>query len=221
MGWRNRENEIVEGRLVERPCPDCDGIERRAFGEFESFRGELASYAIGWTSGHEDPVGHMTIGIGAGNEGGASFHIEIRIVEGGDWGMGLVDRPFEDVPEGGPDLDREEALAHDTLPFIWAVADIVMVLDRRAVWMEHWLKGTGALATHGVMHGLAPITHVVRTEDEELGWELLCDTEDEPEGHAFHLFHALDHDHSLLELLDLEPGERADRDGPGEPWVRG
>jgi len=37
---------ITEGRLTERDCPDCGGLERRAFGECESERGELASYAL-------------------------------------------------------------------------------------------------------------------------------------------------------------------------------
>jgi len=71
---------VEEGRLSERSCPDCEHTERRAFGEFVSPRGDLASYAIGWTSGHEEVCGWMTIGIGAGNPGGGSFHI--RVVEG-------------------------------------------------------------------------------------------------------------------------------------------
>ena len=58
---------IQEGRLEERECPHCGGTERRAFGESESFRGELASYAFGWTSPHEHRVAYLSVGIGAGN----------------------------------------------------------------------------------------------------------------------------------------------------------
>ena len=68
------EETIQEGRLVEVPTPDATGMDRRAFGEFVSGRGEMASYAIGWTTGAEPHVAHMTIGIGAGNPGGATFH---------------------------------------------------------------------------------------------------------------------------------------------------
>ncbi len=123
--------EIEEGRLAGRDCTDCDGTQRLAFGEAVSARDELASYALGWTSRHEDRVGHLTIGIGAGNEGGGTFHAEVLVVDG-SYAMRLVDRPFEAVPQGGPDLSREQALAHEDLPFVWFVADEVMAQDRRA-----------------------------------------------------------------------------------------
>jgi hypothetical protein len=212
-----RAPTIEEGRLVERLCPDCGNLERRAFGEFESARGELASYAIGWTSGHEDAVAHMTIGIGAGNRGGGTFHIEVQHADG-SYGMRLVDRPFEDVPQGGPDLTREEGLAHVDIEFIWYVADEVMERDRRARWMRHWLLGTRAFVTGPVLNGTAPVRHVVRDEDGE--WQLLCGTVSADDGHLFHLFHALDRDEELLDVLVLEPGERADRVGPGAPWIQ-
>ena len=209
---------IEQGRLLERPCPDCGEIERRAFGEVESKRGELASYAIGWTSGHEHEVAHMTIGIGAGNPGGGSFHIDVRVRDG-EWGMTLVDRPFESVPEGGPDLSREEALAHGDLPFIWHVADNVMAKDRRAWWMDHWLSRTRSFATPPVVAGSEPVRHVVH--DDQGDWQLLCGTVDPDDGaQLFHLFHALDRDQTLLEVLDLEKGERADRSSLGGPWER-
>jgi hypothetical protein len=200
---------IEEGRLIERECPECGGIERRAFGEAESPRGELSSYAIGWTSGHEEKVGHMTVGIGVGNPGGGSFHMEVRADGEGDPGMRLVDGPFEDVPEGGPDLTREAALAHDTLPFVWWVADEVLIQDRRANWMVHWILQTGALATRPVVDGTAPIRHVVRQDDGE--WQLLCGTVEPEDPQVYHLFHALDRDPSLLEVIDLPAGRRADR----------
>jgi hypothetical protein len=208
---------IEEGRLVERVCPDCGHVERRAFGEFESLRGELASYAIGWTSEHETAVGHMTIGIGAGNPRGGTFHIEI-VAADDDYGMRLVDRPFEDVPQGGPDLTRDEGLAHEDIEFVWYVADEVMDRDRRARWMTHWLLGTPALVTEPVLNGTAPVRHVVRDEDGE--WQLLCGTVPTDDAHLFHLFHALDRDPELLDVLDLEVSERADRKGPGAKWIR-
>ena len=84
---------IEEGRLIERECPHCGGLERRAFGESVSDRGELASYAFGWTAEHadDDRIAHVTIGIGAGNEGGGTFHAEVHVHEG-RYAMTLVDR---------------------------------------------------------------------------------------------------------------------------------
>jgi hypothetical protein len=207
---------IDEGRLIDAPCPHCGHMEHRAFGESESPRGELASYALGWTSGHEDVVGHMTIGIGVGNPGGGSFHIDVRVADGA-LSMSLVDRPFEDVPEGGPDLTREQALAHEALKFVWWVADEVMVQDRRAWWMEHYLRTTRAFATLPVVHGQT-VLGVVREEDAE--WQLLCGTVPPDDPQVFHLHHALDRDVSLLEVLDLEPGQRADRMARGRAWTR-
>jgi hypothetical protein len=208
---------IEEGRLVEQTCPHCGLVERRAFGESVSKRDELASYAVGWTSGHEDEVGYMTIGIGAGNPGGGSFHIEIRMVED-DWGMGLVDRPFESVPQGGPDLTREEALAHTDLEYVWFVADEVIAQDRRAQWMEHWLRGTRAFVTARVLEDPTSVRWVVRDDDGD--WQLF-DTansaSDVPQ--VIHLFHVLDGDPSLIEVLDLEPRQGASRESLWAPWL--
>jgi hypothetical protein len=210
--------EVEEGRLVERPCPRCGNIERRAFGEVEGERGELASYALGWTSGHEDVVGHLTIGIGAGNPGGGSFHIEVRMGDDRP-GMSLVDEPFEDVPEGGPNLTRQEALAHVDVQFVWFVADQVMLQDHRAWWMEHWLRGRQAFAPAAVIEGGEPVLSVARDEDGE--WHLGSGSAPRADDtRLVHLFHALDRDPSLLSALDLEPGQRADRKAPGKRWKR-
>jgi len=205
---------IEEGRLLESVCSHCGRTERRAFGESESNRGELASYAIGWTSGHDDVVGHMTIGIGAGNPGGGSFHIEVRY--GDSIGMALVDRPFEKVTQGGPDLTRDEALAHEDLQYVWFVADHVLAGDRRAAWLEHWLRGTAALAAQAVIAGTAPVVRVARDgEGRQLLDRRAADTEElEP----FHLFHAVDRDSSLLEVLGLEPGQVVERHALADPW---
>jgi hypothetical protein len=208
---------IEEGRLLKRSCPDCGNLEWRAFGDVESARGELASYAFGWALAHEDAKGRLTIGIGAGRPGGGSFHADVRV--GQDrLGLALVDEPFEDVPQGGPHLSRAEALAHVDVDFVWSVADQVMAQDRRAWWMEHWLRATRAFATTPVVDGTAPVRHVVRDDDEQADWQLLCSTAEKI--HLFHLHHALDRDQTLLEILDLEPGQRADRKGPRRRWKR-
>ena len=210
---------IEEGRLLERRCPDCGGTERRAFGESESHRGELASYAIGWTSGHEEKVGFVTIGIGAGNPGGGTFHAEVRPHEG-SYAMALVDEPFEDVPQGGPDLTREEALAHPDLRYVWWVADEVMAQDRRAWWMLHWINGTRAFATQPVVDGSAPVKVVARAPDEDADWQFLCGTVPPEDPQLMHLHHLLERDPSLLAVLDLEPGQSAERRRLRPGWKR-
>jgi hypothetical protein len=147
--------EVQEGRLVEAPTAAVTGMERRAFGEFVSPRGELASYAFGWTTGAEPHVGALTIGIGAGNEGGGTFHVVVFRHEDGH-AFSLTDEPFERVPEGGPDLTAEQARAHEDLPFVWWVADEVMKRDRRAWWMRHWLLGTTSIQTVEVFERREP-----------------------------------------------------------------
>jgi hypothetical protein len=134
------EIQVVEGSSVQVSTADGRGVDRRAFGEFVSHRGELASYALGWVTGPDPQVARMSIGIGAGNTGGATFHAVVFAHEDGH-AFTLVDEPFENVPEGGPDLTAQQARAHDTLPFVWWVADTVMQQDRRARWMRHWLLG--------------------------------------------------------------------------------
>jgi len=205
---------ITEGRITDRVCPHCGGIERRAFGESESSRGELASYAFGWTTGHEDRFAALTVGIGAGNEGGGSFHATVRDHEG-SYAMGLNDEPFEDVPEGGPDLTRDEALAHPDLTYVWWVADEVMAQDRRARWMLHWLFATPAAAARPVHDGRDQARAVAR--DADGGWELLCG---EADLRPSRLHQALDRDPTLLEILDLEPGQRAERRKLRGGWKR-
>jgi hypothetical protein len=208
---------VEEGRLVEAVCPHCGNTERRAFGETESPRGELSSYALGWTSGHEELVGHMTVGLGVGNPGGGSFHIEARFVDDAV-GFGFVDHPFEDVPEGGPDLTRDEALAHECADYVWYVVDEVWQQDKRALWMAHWLRGTVAQASPAVVDANAPVLSVAHVGEDE--WQCF-ETPDPGEGtlHDVHLFHLLDHDPTLLDALaPLKPGRVAERKTPSHPW---
>jgi hypothetical protein len=211
--------EVQEGRLVEVPTAAVTGMERRAFGEFVSHRGELASYAFGWTTGAEPRVGAMTIGIGVGNPGGGSFHARVFQHEGSH-AFALTDEPFERVPQGGPDLTADEARAHDTLPFVWWVADLVMERDRRACWMRHWLLGTPSIQTAEVFARDEPVLLVAHDADDGL-WQLIGATDASGSTGKFgHLHHAIDEDPTLIDVLDLAPGYSATRSRVGGPWAR-
>ncbi|MFI5560173.1 hypothetical protein ACIA2T_12915 [Amycolatopsis japonica] len=76
----------------------------------------------GWTTGADPHAARLSIGIGAGNPGGGTFHAVIFQHEDGH-AFSLTSDPFERVPQGGPDLTADEARAHEDLPFVWAVAD--------------------------------------------------------------------------------------------------
>jgi hypothetical protein len=209
---------VEEGRLVELPTAAASGIERRAFGDFVGPRGELASYALGWSTDAEPRVGRITIGIGAGNPGGGTFHAVVFLGEEG-YAFSLGDEPFERVPQGGPDLSADEARAHPDLPFVWWVADVVMARDRRAWWMRHWLEGTMAIQTREVFERDEPVLLVSNDDDDDL-WQLIGSSDAGPGGRIGHLFHAVDEDPTLADVLDLQPGERAVRDRTGGAWTR-
>jgi hypothetical protein len=210
---------VEEGRLVEVPTPGATGMDRRAFGEFASARGELASYALGWVSGGDERIGRLTIGIGAGNPGGATFHMEVGLGEDGRYGLRLVDEPFESVPEGGPDVTREEALAHEDLRWIWAASDRIMRLDRRALWMLHWVLETLTYISAPVFSQDEPVLHVMH-EAEPDRWAMMGASDATADGRIHHLHHAVDEDQTLLDVLDLGPGEEALRGAVGGAWVR-
>jgi hypothetical protein len=212
------EITVEEGRLIETATPGATGMERRAFGEFVSPRGELASYAFGWVTDADPHEGRLSVGIGAGNPGGATFHAVIGLHDGG-FAFSLVDEPFEDLPEGGPDLTAEEAREHDTLPFVWWVAEEAMDRDRRARWLWHWLVGTTSVQTPEVFELSEPVLLVSHEEDDGV-WQLIGETDAHGEPVIGHLYHAVDEDPTLLDILDLEPGERAERDRVGGEWVR-
>ena len=208
--------KVIEGRLTEAQVGA--GVERRAFGEFVGPHGELASYAFGWTTESEHHFARLTVGIGAGNPGGASFHA-IVFDNKASYACSLADEPFERVPEGGPDLTAGEARAHPDLPFIWWVVDRVMERDRRARWMKHWLLGTTSIQTGEVFERKEPILCVSHDADDGL-WQLIGASNADPAtGKLSHLHHAVEHDLTLLDVLDLEPGERAYRTGPEAPWT--
>lgn len=207
-----------EGALVELPSAHATGVDRRAFGEFVGPRGELASYAFGWSSASEQHVARLSIGIGVGNPGGGTFHALVFQHEG-DRAFSLTDDPFERVPQGGPDLTAAQARAHEDLPFVWWVADTVMTRDRRAWWMLHWLLGTACVQTLEVFERREPALLVTHEADDGL-WQLIGATDaDSRTGRLGHLHHAVDEDRTLLDVLDLEPGHRAERTRVGGPWT--
>ncbi|NUS42130.1 MAG: hypothetical protein HOQ24_00290 [Mycobacteriaceae bacterium] len=210
--------EVVEGAFVEAPTPEVTGMDRRAFGEFVGPNGELASYAFGWVTGTGPHEARMSIGIGAGNPGGATIHC--AVVEHEDsYAFALVDEPFEDVPQGGPDLTAEQARAHEDLPFVWWVADHVLERDRRARWMRHWLMGTKCVLTAEVFELDEPVLLVAH----EAGgvWQLIgASGGDVDTAHFQHLHHSVDEDPTLVDVLDLPPGHSATRPRAGSPWTR-
>ncbi|AYF77935.1 hypothetical protein D7D52_33590 [Nocardia yunnanensis] len=210
--------QVIPGRLIEVPSPDATGMDRRAFGEFIGPRGELASYAFGWTTGADPHAGRFSIGIGAWNPGGATFHA-VAFERDGAHAFGLIDDPFENVPQGGPDLTAEQARAHEDLPFIWWVVDNVMDRDPRARWMRHWLMGTRCIQTPEVFEQQEPILYVSHDADDGL-WQLIGPTDAGSKGHIGHLHHAIDEDPGLMDVLDLEPGFAATRSAPGGLWTR-
>ena len=64
-----------------------------------------------------------------------------------------------------------------------------------------------------------PILLVVNDDDDDL-WQLIGDHRWRPDAKVGHLFHAIDEDPTLLDVLDLEPGEEAERERRGGPWTR-
>lgn len=191
-------------------------MDRRAFGEFIGPGGELASYAVGWTTGSDPHVGRLSVGIGAGNPGGGTFHAVVFGHEDSH-AYALVDDPFEKVPQGGPDLTAEQARVHEDLPFIWWVVDQVMERDPRAWWMRHWLLGTRCIQTVEVFEKHEPVLSV--SHDDDGLWQLIGSTDAGDEGRIGHLHHAVDEDPTLMDVLDLVPSTRRTRAALGQPWI--
>lgn len=201
---------------MEVPAADASGMERRAFGEFVGPQGELASYALGWTTG--DEVGRISIGIGAGNPGGATFHAVV-FNNGDEHAFSLVDEPFEQVSQGGPDITAAEAREHVDLAFVWFVADHVFAQDRRAWWLRHWLLGTRCIQTLQVFEMREPVLLIGHDAEDGI-WQLIGSTDAGSDGKVAHLSHAIDEDQTLLDVLDLAPGESATRRKSGGRWSR-
>lgn len=210
--------QVIEGRFTEVPTADARGMDRRAFGEFIGPRGELTSYAVGWTTGTDQHVGRISVGIGAGNPGGATIHAVI-VDNGNQYGFSLTDDPFEQVPEGGPSLTAQQARAHVDLPFMWWVADQVLATDRRAWWLLHWLLQTHCIQTAEVFELREPVLAIGHGEDDGI-WQLIGTSDAGSDGTVGHLSHVIDEDQTLLDVLDLQPGQAALRSAVGAPWTR-
>jgi len=68
-------------------------------------------------------------------------------------------------------------------------------------------------------HRHEPILYVSHDADDGL-WQLIGASDADPAtAKLSHLHHAVEHDLTLLDVLDLEPGESAYRTGPHEPWT--
>jgi hypothetical protein len=205
---------VEEGRFVERETEH--GTDRRMFGKFVGARGELASYAFGWTSEDE---GRISIGVGAGSEGGGTFHAAV-LERDGRIGYALIDEPFEDVPQGGPHLTAAAARAHEDMAFVWAVVDSVMELDSRAVWLRHWLRRTKIVTTAPVLTGEEPVLFVSRDAEDGV-WQLIGASKATLDSSRVgRLTDLVDTDPTLVTVLDLEPGDSAMREQAGGPWAR-
>ncbi len=202
--------------MVEEPV-EGGGVARRAFGEFFGERAEMASYAIGWTTGADPHVGRVTVGIGAGHPEGGTFHAVV-FDRADSYAYSLVDERFAEVPQGGPHLTAEQARAHEDLPFVWWVVDQLMQRDPRAWWMRHWLVGTKCIATVEVFEQREPVLLVTHDEDE--WWQLIGSTAAGSEGRIGHLAHAIEDDPTLMDVLNLESGWQSTRSGAGESWTR-
>lgn len=216
--------EIDPGRLEERSTTD-GRMRRTAHGEFVGPRGELASYAIGWEQDADPHAGWITIGIGAGDPGGGTFHARV-FDDDGNHAFSLADDRWADVPQGGPHLTAARARAHEDLRFVWAVADTVMDRDPRAWWMRHWLFGTLAIATPQVVDGAEPVLVVVRDKGGHGGpeWSMSGSTAaSDPLGAArvLHLSHVLDSDPTVAGALGVRPGRAVHRHRVDEPWCAG
>lgn len=211
---------VTEGSFA-RAAPGDPDPQCRAEGEFVGRRGELASYAFGWRREDDSREARISIGIGAGLEGGGTFHL---IAQAGEDGIGylLVDEPFADVPQGGPHLSADHARSHGDLRYIWHVLDTVMSMDSRAPLLQHFVAGTPAIATGEVADGREPVLLLANDLDEQPPmWQAIGRSDPDPAtGRILHLSHLVDDDPSLAEVLDLAPGEQAERVDAGAPWVR-
>jgi hypothetical protein len=91
-------------------------------------------------------------------------------------------------------------------------SDMADVLDCTA--------GTTSIQTAEVFDQKEPILYVSHDADDGL-WQLIGASDADPAtAELSRLHHAVEHDPTLLEVLDLKPGENAYRTGPDQPWTR-
>jgi hypothetical protein len=78
---------------------------------------------------------------------------------------------------------------------------------------------TGIYLSETVHNGTEPVTYV--SHDEDGDWQMLGDSMSDGGGPVLSCFHhPVDNDLSLNELTDLPIGWYAERERPGEPWIR-
>lgn len=85
--------------------------------------------------------------------------------------------------------------------------------------MRHWLLETQAIQTPEIFTGKEPVLLVSNDDDDEL-WQLIGTADGGPDGRIAQLHHAVDEDPTLVDVLDLNPGQQATRSGVGLPWTR-
>ena len=61
---------------------------------------------------------------------------------------------------------------------------------------------------------------LVATDADDAPWQLIATSDAGPDGKIGHLWYALDEDHTLIEVANLEPGECAVRERVGGRWKR-
>jgi hypothetical protein len=81
------------------------------------------------------------------------------------------------------------------------------------------LLGTRCIQTPQVFELREPVLLVAHDADDEI-WQLIGRSDPGDDGKIGHLSHAIDEDQTLLDVLDLGPGESATREHPGGLWTR-
>lgn len=78
----------------------------------------------------------------------------------------------------------------------------------------------GAVIQRTVLRGDEPAREVIHADD---GSWVVGDGVNDPNEQdacvASHIWHAIEHNSSMVELVDLPPGHIATRSGPGDPWL--
>lgn len=102
---------------------------------------------------------------------------------------------------------------------MWWVIDWIFQRDRRAHWLRHWLLGTACIQTRQFFKRDEPVLLIAHGCDDEM-WQLSGASDAGLGVMIGHLSHAIDEDDSLLDVLDLAPGELATRASVGAEWTR-
>ncbi|WP_328418355.1 hypothetical protein OG470_32165 [Micromonospora sp. NBC_00389] len=85
--------------------------------------------------------------------------------------------------------------------------------------MRHWLLGTHCIQTLEVFERREPVLFVANDADDGI-WQLIGTTDAGSSGKIGHLYHSIEEDPTLIEVLDLAPGHSASRARVGGSWDR-